>query len=121
MYTVLIKSLVVVLIVSVFGVAVADTTATPSQLLAHPNTFNGQHVSVTGTVSDVVAKTSHAGNPYETFNLCDANSVCVHVFTFGQPSLSEGEKKTVRGTFSAVKHVGSYTFYDEIEADENSL
>lgn len=118
MFKLLRKFIVLALLILIsFSVARADTTATPAQLLAHPDNYNGQHVLVTGTVTGIVAKTSHAGNPYETFNLCDANSVCVHVFTFGQPSLAEGEKKTVHGTFSAVKRVGSYTFYDEVEAD----
>ncbi len=43
------------------------------------------------------------------------------MFTFGRPHIANGEKITVHGTFAAVKHVGEYTFHDEIEADEGSL
>jgi hypothetical protein len=51
--------------------------------------------------------------------LCDGG--CIHVFTFGRPKIAEGQKLQVVGTFSAVKHVGTYTFRDEIEADDGSL
>jgi hypothetical protein len=103
------------------SVAVASGTVSISALLATPSTYDGAHVVVTGTVSNVNPKTSRAGNEYETFSLCDANSNCVKVFTWGQPALNDGDRKTVRGVFSAVKHVGGYNFYNEIESDEGSL
>jgi exonuclease VII large subunit len=92
-----------------------------SSLLSNPSTYDGSHVVVTGSVTNVKPKTSHAGNAYETFDLCDSSANCVEVFTFGQPALSEGDKITIRGTFTAVKHVGQYTFYNEIQADDGSL
>jgi len=94
----------------------AELGVTPTQLIAHPSSYDGQHVGVTGKVENIALKTSQRGNDYETFKLCD--KVCVRVFTWGHPKLIEGQSKTVHGTFSAVKHVGSSTFYNEIEADE---
>lgn len=94
----------------------AEIVLTPTQLAAHPSSYDGQHVGVTGKVENLELKTSHRGNAYEIFQLCD--KVCVRVFIWGHPKLSEGHSKTVHGTFAAVKHVGSSTFYNEIEADE---
>ena len=94
----------------------AEMDVSPSQLMASPSSYDGQHVGVTGKVENIVLKTSQRGNDYETFKLCD--KVCVRVFIWGHPKLNEWQSKTVHGTFAAVKHVGSNTFYNEIEADE---
>jgi hypothetical protein len=93
--------------------------ATVSQLLSNPTIFDRQHVTVSGTAQYVRPKTSRRGNDYETFNLCE--QACVNVFTWGHPHIDNGQQLTVNGTFQAVKHVGPYTFRNEIEADEGSL
>jgi hypothetical protein len=93
--------------------------ATASQLLANPATYDGQHVTVSGTAQYVRPKTSRRGNDYETFSLCE--QACVNVFTWGHPRINESSHLTVKGTFEAVKHVGRYTFHNEIDADEGSL
>jgi hypothetical protein len=70
-------------------------------------------------VSNIQPRVSHRGNAYETFRLCD--SKCVSVFAWGHPGLAAGQHSIVRGEYDAVKHVGRYTFYNEINADEGSL
>jgi hypothetical protein len=50
-----------------------------------------------------------------------AEAFCVNVFTWGHPHLDDGQRLKVNGTFEAVKHVGRYTFHNEIDADEGSL
>jgi hypothetical protein len=97
----------------------ADATVKPSTILANPSQYDGQHVAVSGTVTNIQEKTSHRGNAYDIFELCDTQ--CIRVFTFGHPSITERQHLVVHGTFSETKHVGSYTFHNEIEADENSL
>lgn len=94
-------------------------TATISQILSSPSSYDGSHVDVTGKVERLEQKVSHKGNPYVTFSLC--SSQCIHVFEFGNPSISDGEAITVHGSFEAVNHVSGYTFYNEIDADEGSL
>ena len=42
------------------------------------------------------------------------------VFTFGTPAIKDGDRVEVRGVFQRVKHVGSYTFHDEIDASSVS-
>jgi hypothetical protein len=90
-----------------------------SQILANPGAFDGQHLTVSGTAQYIRSKTSRRGNQYETFSLCE--QACVNVFTWGHPKVSEGRPVTVNGTFESVKHVGRYTFRNEIDADEGSL
>ncbi|HEY6326594.1 MAG TPA: hypothetical protein VIW73_08820 [Candidatus Cybelea sp.] len=96
-----------------------SSAATIAQVLGSPSTYDGLHVDVRGTVAHLEQKTSHKGNPYVTFSLCSGQ--CVHVFGFGSPSLSDGQTITVHGTFAAVKRVGGYTFYNEIDAADGSL
>lgn len=96
-----------------------SSAATIAQILGSPSTYDGQHVDVRGTVEHLEQKVSHKGNPYVTFSLC--SSQCVHVFGFGSPSISDSQTITVHGTYESVKHVGGYTFYNEIDADDGSL
>lgn len=101
----------------------AATAVAPAQIagiLANPAAFDGQHLSVTGTVADLAEKTSRRGNAYTTFELCDGTA-CIHVYSYGHPKLTNGQSLTVGGKFFAVKHVGSLDFKNELDADENSL
>jgi hypothetical protein len=93
-------------------------TLTVDALLNKPAKYDGQQVDVSGTVTQLQRGVSHQGNPYITFSLCASR--CVHVFEFGAPNISEGQRLTVHGTFAAVKHVGKYTFYNEIDATPKS-
>jgi hypothetical protein len=91
----------------------------PSQVVGNATTYDGKHLMVSGIVQNAIAKTSRRGNEYETFELCDKS--CVKVFAWGHPELREGQHLSVSGTFDAVKHVGRYTFYNELDADKGSL
>ena len=42
------------------------------------------------------------------------------VFTFGTPPIKDGQRVEERGVFQRVKHVGAYTFHDEIDASSVS-
>ena len=99
--------------------AVDTSEPTVDKIAASPTEFDGHHVTVSGTVRGVLAKTSHGGNDYETFSLCERS--CVKVFVWGHPQIGEGQRLEVKGTFQAVKRVGQYTFRNEIEADKGSL
>jgi len=112
------RTVLSVALVAVLGTASLAAT-TVDAILANPSAYDNQHVTVVGTVRDLQEKTSRKGNDYDVFSVCADR--CIHVFTFGRPKIAEGQKLTVDGKFSAVKHVGSYIFYNEIEADEGSL
>jgi hypothetical protein len=99
--------------------AACQANTTVVQIVSNPSAYDGKHVEVSGTVERLEQKVSHRGNPYVTFSICSGQ--CIHVFGFGSPSLSEGQKITVHGVYEAVKHVSGYTFYNEIDADDGSL
>ena len=71
--------------------------ATPSQLVAGPADFDGQSVSVSGTVKNPRERTTRRGQ-MQFFQLCD--SACVNVVEFGQAAaVTEGANASVTGTF----------------------
>jgi hypothetical protein len=112
--------------IAVIGMAFCLIAASPAptathiaDILANPTSFDGQHLSVTGTVAQLTEKTSCRGNDYTTFDLCDPT--CIHAYSHGHPKIANGQTLTVNGTFFAVKKVGSLEFKNEINADDGSL
>lgn len=104
-----------------FGAAFATSRAatadvSPGQVLAHADRYNGMAVSVTGTVQNFRDRVSRRGNAYETFDLC-GNTTCLHVFAWGNAKHNDGDYDTLSGHFWAVKRVGRYIFYDELDVD----
>lgn len=92
----------------------AQVLVTTAALLAHASSYDGKMVTVSGTVTEVRHHTSHKGNAYTTFGLCD-ESHCVRVFEFGSPAIANGQTRTVTGTFAVSRKVGNATFRDEID------
>jgi Putative peptidoglycan binding domain len=84
-------------------------------LVRNPSVFDGKEVTLSGTVSALVTKTSHRGNVYTTFKLSDGGDA-VTVFSWGRLSVHDGDRVEVRGIFQQVKQVGPYTFHNEIQA-----
>jgi hypothetical protein len=95
------------------------TTAAPAltvgEVLATPQRFDRAHVTLTGKAERIRTRTSHRGNVYETFTLVDSTGR-VSVFMWNTAQLTAGERVEVRGEFEHVKHVGRYTFHDEVDA-----
>ena len=69
-----------------------------------------------GTATAVKETTSRRGNDYTTFKLQAATRGAVSIFMWGHPPLKEGDPVEVVGVFQQVRHVGKYTFYNEVEA-----
>lgn len=99
-----------------FVVSCPVEAATVLEISANPMLFDGRSVAVEGTADDVLETTSHAGNGYSTFQLRDGAGDAVTVFTWGHPNIRNGNQVQVIGVFQQVRHVGHYTFNDEIDA-----
>jgi hypothetical protein len=99
-----------------FSYAAQETTV--QKILANRDSYDGQEVSVSGTVSKLKLKTSKGGNDYTTFSLMSESGGSLTIFVWGQSKLKQGQKVKVTGTYRKVKRVGRYTFYNEIEATE---
>ncbi len=72
-----------------------------SELLANAERFNGQPVTVSGTISNFRANRWRRGGPIYTFDLGDGTAT-VHVTAFVEPPCHSGTA-TVEGAFEAGK------------------
>jgi hypothetical protein len=104
---------VIVAWVSVVPVQALDASA--GAILAAPERYDKQPVTLNGALRNLDQRVSQRGNAYFTFDLQDSTGR-VRVFSFGQTACSEGRQATVDGTFETVKRVGDYTFYNEVTA-----
>lgn len=86
----------------------------PSEILANPDRFDGQSVTIRGTVTGLQERVSRAGNSYYTVDLSDGKQA-IRVFSFGTAPCRAGAA-TVEGTFAKIKQQGRYTFYNEVTA-----
>ena len=101
---------------SVLALSVQAFNATAAVILAGPERYDGQSVTLGGTVTNLSQRVSQRGNAYYMFDLQDATGR-IRIFSFGQAPCSEGRQAVVDGRFDTMKRVGSYTFYNEITAN----
>ncbi|MBV8490679.1 MAG: hypothetical protein JO199_09130 [Candidatus Eremiobacteraeota bacterium] len=87
----------------------AAASASPSALTGDPTTYDGQSVSVSGTVKNPHTRQGRRGT-IDLYQLCD--TACINVVQFGNAALpSEGstvsETGTFRATFGRVKQISN--------------
>jgi len=90
--------------------------ASPDTILTNPARFDGQSVTVSGTITNLRETVSRRGNPYYTLDLSDGKQA-IRVFSFGEAPCRSGTAM-VEGTFARVKQVGRFTFHNEITATQ---
>jgi len=109
-----------VLVSLLFGLMLARTAcareATPGAIVGNPDNFDGQTVTIRGTVTNLRTTVSRKGNPYYTYDLRQGDHA-VRVFSFGKPTCLEGSPATVEGRFTKTKRISGRTFYNEVEAN----
>lgn len=87
-----------------------------------PANFDHQTVTLQGTAAGLKETTSRRGNDYTTFKLQDPSGCgAVNIFTWGHPTLSNGDHVRVEGLFETEHHQGHYTFYNKVEATKVTL
>jgi hypothetical protein len=92
-----------------------------SEILKNPDKYDGKMVQAEGTVGSLRSKTSKKGNPYTTLMIRDSSNGVLNVFSFGTLSVKKNDSVVVTGRYQKIKHVGSFTFYNEIDASEGSV
>jgi hypothetical protein len=97
----------------VFNIKAFAQAFQPSQIVSHPDSYDGKHLTVSGTVRNVFPQTNRQGKDYTTFDLC--NDACVKVFVWGNLKLPEGQRRSASGRFETVKHVEPYNFVNVLE------
>jgi hypothetical protein len=66
----------VAVLLATLPIAAAAATLAPSAILANPSAYDGQTVTVAGTVSGVESKSTAMG-AFTTYQLCDAKCISV--------------------------------------------
>lgn len=74
------------------------TQVAPSALAANPADYDGQSVTVSGTVKNPTAMQMRRGTA-TTYQLCD--NACITVIAFGDTNVSDGSQVTASGRFRA--------------------
>ncbi len=95
------------------GAANAPVT-TPSEILANPDRFDGQVVTIEGTVTNLRQRVSRVGDPYYKFDLSDGKQA-VRVVSLGRSPCRSGAVM-VEGTFNKMKRGRRYTSYNVVNA-----
>lgn len=111
---ILLVTLSCLLTVATSASAQQGVNSSPSAIVADPDRFDGQTVTLRGTVRNLQERVSRAGNPYYTLDLSDGKQA-IRVFSFGTAPCRTGAA-TVEGTFAKVKQQGRYAFYNEVTA-----
>jgi hypothetical protein len=112
-------SILCLLLITTAGDAQALKT-TVTDILSNPDQYDGKMVSVEGTVGSIKEKVSKKGNAYTTFKLSQGDK-SLSVFSFGNSSLKDADSARVMGRYQKVKHVGQFTFYNEIDASGGTV
>ncbi len=100
-----------VLVAPVLGPLTASAfDLSPSEILADPDRFDGQSVTLRGTITEL----RELGNAYFSFDLTDGTRA-IRILSFGTPSCGAGAAATVQGVFQKIKREG-YKIYSEVEA-----
>jgi hypothetical protein len=68
----------------------------PSTIVNSPSNYDGQTITVAGTVRDVSQVQGRRG-PMTRYHVCD--NTCITVFQFGDTNVSEKSSTTVTGMF----------------------
>ena len=95
------------------GAANAPVT-TPSEILANPDRFDGQVVTIEGTMTNLRQRVSRRGDPYYKFDLSDSKQA-IRVFSLGRSPCRSGAVM-VEGTFDKMKRGRRYTSYNVVNA-----
>ena len=116
------KVWLVILLVSTIvlvGFAIcAATETTAARIMNNADSFDGQQVSVTGTISNIKFRALEAGNNYTTFMLADKSGGRIKVFAWGKLTLKAGQKVQVAGVYRKVSKAGNRYFYNQIVASD---
>ncbi|MDR4479947.1 MAG: hypothetical protein R3B37_09430 [Nitrospira sp.] len=86
-----------------------------TELLAHPDHYDHQVVTVSGRVTSFQLATNRDGHPAFGFLLQDTAGT-VKVIGLGKADVREGDYVVVEGIFSRLRQAGRAIVYNEIKA-----
>ncbi len=86
-----------------------------TELLAHPDQYDHQVVTVSGKVANFQLATNREGRPAYGF-LLQSSTGTVKVVGLGKAEVREGDYVIVEGIFSRLRQAGRTIVYNEIKA-----
>lgn len=86
-----------------------------TELLAHPDQYDHQVVTVSGKVANFQLATNREGRPAYGF-LLQSSAGTVKVIGLGKAEVREGDYVIVEGIFSRLRQAGRTIVYNEIKA-----
>jgi hypothetical protein len=111
--------MVLVLTIALGGFSICPAIETTTEkIVTDKDSYDGQEVSVTGTISNLKFKTTMGGNDYMTFLLVGESGGRINVFMWGHLKLKSGQKVRVTSLYRKVKKMAHRNYYNEIEASE---
>ena len=93
----------------------ASSMVEVTELLAHPDHYDHQAVTVSGRVTSFQLATNRDGHPAFGFLLHDSAGT-VKVVGLGKADVREGDYVVVEGIFSRLRQAGRAIVYNEIKA-----
>ena len=93
----------------------ASSMVEVTELLAHPDHYDRQAVTVSGRVTSFQLATNREGQPAFGFLLHDSAGT-VKVVGLGKAEVREGDYVVVEGIFSRLRQAGRAIVYNEIKA-----
>ncbi|MBS0169931.1 MAG: hypothetical protein JSR62_06210 [Nitrospira sp.] len=97
------------------GALFASALVEVTELLAHPDHYDHQVVTVSGRVTSFQLATNRDGHPAFGFLLQDTAGT-VKVVGLGKADVREGDYVVVEGIFSRLRQAGRAIVYNEIKA-----
>ena len=92
------RYLLLAAVASTVACAHTSQSVAPSALAANPSNYDGQSVTVSGTVKNPTARETRRGTA-TAYQLCD--NACINVIEFDNTNVSDGSQVTVSGRFRA--------------------
>ena len=77
-------------------------------MIANSSAYDGQTITVSGTVSSLQSDLKKGRADFERYPLCDNKTSCVNVVDLGRPSLEEGHQTTASGMYRANFQPGNF-------------
>lgn len=97
-------------VLAAFPIAAFAATVVPSNVVASASTYDGQNITLTGTVSNFETKKTAIGE-YTRFNLCDTK--CILVLDKTSQPHTDNTSVTVTGTFHA-SYKGPHKMWSDV-------
>jgi hypothetical protein len=109
--------LVSTIVLGGFSICPAVET-TVEKIINNSDSYDGQEISVTGTVSNLNFRSLEVGNNYTTFMLASKSGGRIKVFAWGKLKLQPGQKVQVTGVYRKVWTTARRYFYNQVVASE---